>query len=598
MKAELWILHVLRTDVERKGRYLSAIARMKPGVSLRSARAEMETIGSQMSAEHPVFNAKWGATAVGMREEFSGALKTPLFILLASVALVLLISCANVANLMLIRATGRRRELALRSSLGASRARIVRQLIVESTMLGLLGGALGLIVAVWARDGLLAMLPESMSIARVNSVSLDWNVLAFNLGISLLTGLLFGVIPAFNASRVEFLGGRGVAGGLRRNWLRSALVAGEIAFALVLLIGAALMIKSLVRLQNVEPGFRAEGVLTMRVNLKRGSDGLAEILARLERLPGVTAAGSIMFPPMTRMYSATGFYVEGQPVPKPGDQPVCTVSIITPNYLRAMGIPLLKGRTLGVQDSTDSPKVTLINQALAAQFFAGENPVGHGLKVQWGNDKPYRIVGVVGDVKQRALDETALPTVYFPDAQESSGGGTLVIRSAGDPMNIARMAQDVIHGVDPNQAIADIMPMSSLVAKTVARPRFQSILLGTFAGLALVLASIGVFGVMAYSVAERTSEIGVRMALGAQTRTILAMVLREGAAVSLVGISAGLVGAVALTRFLRSLLFEVSPTDVGMFLTGSLVLAAVALLASLFPALRAARVDAYGSTPL
>lgn len=604
-KAQIWLLYVVQRDAQRKGRFLSAIARLKPGITPARAKADMETVAAQLARDQPVFNGQWGATVIPLRDEVAGSLKAPLLILLACVGLVLLIACANVANLMLVRASQRQREMALRASLGATRSRMLRQLMIESCLLGLCGGLLGLLFAVWVKDGLLVILPEAMSVAKVNQVLIDGNVLLFTVALSALTALLFGWVPALRASQADVMeslrdGGRGFAGGRWSNRLRSVLVAGEIATALVLLIGAGLTIKSLAKLQSTEPGFRAENLLTMRVELntpryakpEQKVVGLEEIMSRLQRIPGVLGAGSIMFPPMTRMYAATGFRVDGRPVPRPGDQPVAAVSVITPDYPRTMGIPLLKGRTFSVQDRIGSPQVVLINQALASRFFAGTDPIGQRLEIEWGKDGSYQIVGVVGDVKQKGLDESASPTVYIADAQGPSGGGTLVIRTTNEPMQLVQMVRQVVSGFDSELVIADVQPMTDMVSKTMAQPRFQSILLGGFAGLAVLLASVGVFGVLAYTVAQRTSEIGVRLALGAQTGDILRMILRDGAAVSVIGIVAGLAGSLALTRFLRSQLFEVSPLDFSTFAGAAALLCVVALAASYVPAKRATRVDA------
>ncbi|HEV2690531.1 MAG TPA: ABC transporter permease, partial [Bryobacteraceae bacterium] len=518
--------------------------------------------------------------------------------------LVLLIACANVANLMLMRSSARQREMAIRTSLGATRRRIVRQLLVESGILGAAGGLIGLLVAVWAKDGLLAMLPESMSVAKVNSVTIDGNVLAFTVILSLATGMLFGLLPALRASRPDLSdtlkeGGRAISASLSRNRMRAALVAGEMAIALVLLIGAGLLIQSFFRLSNVAPGFQPDRILSMRLMLtspryreaKNASAGLEEMLRRIEQIPGVASVGSIQYPPLSGLDAKTGFWVAARPKPKPSEEPVTAVSIVTPGYFATMRIPLIKGRLLTDQDRAGSPQVALVSQSLARQQFPGQDPVGQGVFVQWGRETPYQIVGVVGDVKQDGLDKESDAQVYFPNAQETENQASIVIRTGGEPMKLASVAEQVIHSYDKDQPIADVQPLDAFLSKSVARPRFQSILLGAFAGLALLLAAIGIFGIMSYSVAQRTHEIGIRVALGAQRDQVLRLVVGQGLVLALIGTAGGLVGAAVLTRYLRTLLFEVSPTDWPTFIIVPVVLCLVAVLASYLPARRATRVD-------
>ena len=604
VKADIWELIHLDPQAKRGGRFLAPIARLKAGVSIEQAQAEMNIITAELARENPAFDTKWGASVIPLRENFTGELRTPLLVLLGAVGLVLLIACANVANLMLMRSSARQREMAIRTSLGAGRARIIRQLLVESTILGSMGGLLGLLFAVWAKDGLLAMLPDDMSVAKVNSVTIDHNVLAFTAIASLGTGLLFGLLPALRASRPDLSdtlkeGGRAVSASLSRNRMRAALVAGEMALALMLLIGAGLLIKSFIRLENVAPGFQPDRILSLRIgltsarygNLQKTSDGLRDILHRIEQVPGVSSVGSIQWPPLSGLGSATGFSVAGRPTPKPGDEPVTGVSIVTTGYFATMSIPLIKGRLFSDRDRAGAPQVTIVSQSLARQQLPGVDPIGQRLFVQWGRQTPYEIVGVVGDIKHDGLDKESAPNVYFPDAQEPNGGGTLVIRTGADPMKLAPVIEQVIHGYDKDQAIADIQPLDVFLSKSVARPRFQSVLLASFAALALLLAAIGTFGVMSYSVAQRAHEIGIRVALGAQRDQVLRLVVGQGLVLALIGTAAGMAGAFVLTRYLRALLFNVSPTDASIFIAVPLVLCAVALGASYFPARKAAGVD-------
>jgi putative ABC transport system permease protein len=604
VKADIWELASLHPEQQRRGRYMAPIARLRPGVSVSQAQADMSAIMAQLAQEFPDFNKGWGVTVIPLRQQFTGDLRTPLLVLLGAVGLVLLIACANVANLMLMRSSSRQREMAIRTSLGATRARIVRQLLVESLILGAAGGSCGLLLAVWAKDVLLAMLPESMSVAKVNSVTIDGNVLAFTVFLSLGTAVLFGLLPALRASRPDLSdtlkeGGRAISSSLRRNRMRAVLVAGEMAVALMLLIGAGLLIQSFIRLEHVAPGFQPVRILSMRVGLsnprykdsKLAVSAIDEILHRIAQVPGVVSTGSIQFPPLGGVLPATGYWIAGRPAPPPSEAPATGVSIVTPGYFSTLGIPLLRGRLFTGHDREGAPQVTIISQSLAQQQFPNMDPIGQRLFVQWGRETPYQIVGVVGDVKHEFLDKDARPTVYFPNAQETQNIATLMIRTGVDPMKLAPIAVEIIHAYDKDQAIANIQPLDMFLSKAVARPRFQSVLLASFAGLALLLAAIGIFGVMSYSVAQRTHEIGIRVALGAQRDQVLRLVVGQGLSLALAGTAAGLVGAFALTRYLRTLLFHVSPTDWLTFTMVPLILCTVALAASYLPARRAMRVD-------
>jgi len=602
--ADIWRLAHIDASAPRQGRSLAAIARLKPAVSISQAQADMNSIAAQLAREYPDFDTRWGASVLPMREQFTGELRTPLLVLLGAVGLVLLIACANVANLMLMRSSTRAHEMAIRTSLGATPARIVRQLLVESGVLGACGGLIGLLFAVWAKDVLLAMLPESMSVAKVNNISIDWQVLAFTAILSLTTALLFGLIPALRASRPDLSdtlkeGGRALSASLGRNRLRAALVAGEIALALVLLTGASLLFQSFLRLEHVTPGFEPDHILSMHVSLvssryakpQEAADGLAEILRRIEQVPGVRSAGSIQSPPLSGVWSKTGFYVAGGPIPRPSEEPVTGVSIVTPGYFASMSIPLIRGRLFTERDRDGAPQVAIVSRSLARIHFHDIDPIGQRLFVQWGRETPYQIIGVVGDVKHDGLDQDSMPTVYFPEAQEPESAATLVIRTGSDPMKLAPVVEQVIHAYDKDQAVAGIQPLDAFLSKSVARPRFQSVLLASFAILALLLAVIGIFGVMSYSVAQRRHEIGIRVALGAGRGQVLRMVVGQGLTLAAIGIVAGLAGAFALTHYLRSLLFEISPTDPVTFIAVALLLLLVALTASYFPARRATRVD-------
>jgi len=603
VKPDIWRLSRIDASAPRTGRSIAGIGRLKPGVSISQAQAEMSSIARQLEREHPEFDTRWGASVVPIEETFTGELRTPLLVLFGAVGLVLLIACANVANLMLMRSSGRSREMAIRTSLGATRARIVRQLLIESGVLAAGAGLLALLAALWAKDFLLAMLPESMSVVKVNGVSINGYVLAFTALLSLATAMLFGLLPAMRVSRPvlsETLkeSSRAVSQSLGSNRARAALVSGEIALALMLLIGAGLLIESFFRLEHSAPGFRAEHVLSMHVNLVssryakpgQAAEGLAEILRRVERVPSVDSAGSIQWPPLSGLRSATSFYVAGRPVPHAGEEPTTDVSIVTPDYFASMKIPLTRGRLFTDRDRDGAPPVVIVSQSLARAYFQNVDPIGQRLFVNWDRETPYEIIGVMADIKP-TLDKEPVPTVYFAAAQEPTSRATLMIRTDSDPMKLAPLVVQAIHGYDKDQAVADIQPLDDALSKSIAQPRFQSLLIGAFAGLALLLAVIGIFGVMSYSVVQRTREIGIRVALGARRREVLRLIVGEGVLLAALGTVGGIAGAFALTRYLRSLLFEVSPTDPVTFIAVPLALCLVAIAASYFPALKATSVD-------
>jgi putative ABC transport system permease protein len=540
---------------------------------------------------------------VGMQEHATSDIRLPLLVLLGAVGFVLLIACANVANLMLIRATGRQKEVAIRASLGASGFRIARQLLAESAMLALIAGAIGLLIANWSAKILIALAPESITIQNVNAVGLDAKVFLFALGVSLATGILFGLAPAIRALRVDLQGSlkegaRGTSGSLSRNRMRSALVVAEVALSLMLLIGAGLMVRSFQKLTSVAPGFEPEQTLSALINFGGGrtppqrAQFLNTVLDRARQIPQVKAAGSVHFLPLSGLLSATGFYRADRPKPAAGDGPSADISVITSGYFSAMNIPLLKGRTFDTRDRADTPMVILISQSLAQTYFPGEDPIGKGLYVAWfGPDAPREIIGVVGDIRQRGLDEAPRATIYIANEQAPTGAGNLVIRGTGDPMRIAADLKAQIRSLDPNVPMSNVRSLDYYVTQSVAKPRFNSTLMSGLAVLALVLACIGIFGVMSYSVAQRTQEIGVRMALGAKQRDVLGMVLRQGMLLVCIGIAAGIAGAFALTRFMKQLLFEINPSDPLTFAAVSALLAIIAAFAIWLPARRATKVD-------
>jgi putative ABC transport system permease protein len=530
-------------------------------------------------------------------------IRPALLVLSAAVALVLLIACVNVANLLLARSTARERELGIRTALGAKRGRLVRQMMSESLLLGAAGGVAGLVLAFAFHRGLLALVADRIPVPRLDQVTLDGTVLLFTMALSLGTGLLFGVLPAVlassSASQSLHEGGRHGSGPRSRRVL-GALVVAEVALSLVLLAGAGLLIRSFMRLQDVDPGFRASGLLTARVQLpgtryeddRKSAAFFTEAVTRISTLPGVQSAAGISFLPLAGPGMATSFYRVDRPAPGPGEAATTEVRPVTPGFFATMGIPRIAGRDVAPSDTLDSPLVAVIGESLARRQFPGENPLGKRLHVNIGRDEGMlvEVVGVVGDIKMTALDVEARPAVYIPHTQLTIGLMTFVARTPGDPLSLVNPAARVVHDIDSEIPLADVRTMEEVVDATIARPRTIAVLLTAFALLALVLAGVGVYGVMAYSVARRTQEIGVRMALGATPQSVFRMVLRQALTLVGIGVVIGLFAAGALTRLLQTLLFETEPVDVWTFGATALVLVAVAALASYVPARRGTRI--------
>ena len=601
---EMWSPFAL-SDAYRKrqGRYMSAVARLKDGVTRERAELELNHLARRLEEQYPEFNKGWGAEVVLLRDQFAGPIRPVLWVLLGAVGFLLLIACANVANLLLARGATRQKEIAIRTALGAGRARVVRQLLTESLLLAFTGGGLGLLLAWWGVELLVALSPRD--VLDLGGVGLNVPVLLFTLGVSFVTGVVFGVVPAFEASRVstsESLkeGAKGTTVGKRGGRLRGAFVVAEIALALILLVGAGLMLKSFARLRSVDPGFRADNLLTMRVSLPaRKYKEDAQVVAfsrqaaeRLAALPGVEAAGAVNYLPFAGPGAATNFKVVGRPDPPPGEEPDTDVRVTDENYFRAMGIPLLRGRMYTPQESAERGRVAVVSQSFAEKYFPGEEVIGRQLLVNMKSEpNPTEVVGVVADIKLQSLDEEPHPTVYWPHAELVYSNMVFVVRTKGDPAALGAAARGAVQSIDADQPVADLRPMTQFLAESVGRARFSATLLGVFALLALVLAGVGVYGVMSYAVAQRTHEIGVRVALGAQTRDVLRLVVGHGMALAGAGLAAGLLGAFALTRLLSSLLFQVSTTDLATYatLTGFLLL--VSLAACLVPARRATKVD-------
>ncbi|HYN25979.1 MAG TPA: ABC transporter permease [Pyrinomonadaceae bacterium] len=600
--AGLWIPINFDIDPEmklRKAHFIRPIGKLKEGVTIAQAQADMDVIARRLEEQYPESNTGWGLRLVSLREELVGNTRPTLFILLGAVGFVLLIACANVANLLLVRAAARQKEIALRTALGAGRFRIVRQMITESVLLALMGGTLGTLLAIWGVDLLVTLSADN--IPSTAQISIDATVLGFTLLISLLTGVLFGLAPALrtmNLNLTESLkeGGRSGSEGARRNRTRSVLVVIESAVAVMLLVGAGLLVRSLIQLQNTSPGFDAHNVMTMGITLSRqkystpekSSSFFQELEGRVRGLPGVESVGLVTELPLSGLLNDMPFTVEGRP-PVTIDQAFyADFRRVNQHYLSTLRIPLLRGRNFTEQEVRQSAKVLLISELLASQVFPNEDPLGKRLIMVMA-DQPWEIIGVVGDIRHRALETQPFPAMYLPTY--ATGRTNLVIRTQGDPTSITAAVRKEVQALDPDQPVADVKTMEQWVDTAVAAPRYRTLLLGLFALLALVLASTGIYGVMSYSVAQRTHEIGVRMALGARQLDVLKLVVRQGMGLVLIGVALGLVGAIALTRVMSTLLFGVSAKDPVTFAVVATVLSLVAFVACYIPARRATKVD-------
>jgi putative ABC transport system permease protein len=600
-RAEIWVPLVLegREMQVRRFHFLRPIARLKAGVTIDQAQADLDRVAGALEKQYPDSNTTWGLRLVTLEEQMVGSVRPALLVLLGAVSFVLLIACANVANLLLVRASARQKEIAIRQALGASRSRLARQLLTESVTLAIAGGVLGLGLAVLGINLLVSSIPDNLP--RVREIGLDGRVLGFTLLISLATGIIFGLAPAFGASSPDLNeslkeGGRGTAGA-RGNRTRSLLVVSEVALAIVLLIGAGLLIQSFRRLQQVDPGFNTENLLTMRITLSQSKYSepqqagafFDQVLRRVESLPGVEAAGTTTHLPLSGMGGDTYFTIEGRPFDDPNQKVTAQNPWVSADFLQTMGIPLLKGRYFTEQETSQQPQSVIINESFANSFFANDDPLGHYLIIDLGRPFNCEIVGVVRDIKQFSLEGSGGPMMYLPSIRR--GALALAVRTTGDAQALAAAVQSEIHAVDKDQPISSIRTMEQLLSDAVAGPRFRTMLLTVFAALALSLAAVGIYGVISYTVSQRTHEIGIRIALGARRGDVFKMVLGQAGVLTLVGVGVGLAASLALTRFMSSLLFEVSATDPLVFLVIPLTLSGVALGACLAPARRATRVD-------
>ncbi len=601
--AEVFAPFVFDPVPDDRGNYfLQVIGRLKPGVSRQAAQADFDRLGAALAAAYPIDLKDVGLLLTPLLDRVVGPVKTPLLVLLGAVAMVLLIACANVANLFLTRATARRRELAVRSALGANRGRLVGQLLTESLLLALAGGALGMLLGSWGLDVLRVLAPAGSP--RIEELAIDRTVLGFTFAVSVATGLLFGLAPALSASRPRLAaamgeGSRGSSSGGNR--LRGSLVVAELALGLALLASAGLLLRTLGSLSRVDPGFDPERLATGTLYFPQARFAQAaeagalldEVTARLLARPDVEAVGAVSVLPLSGSQIDVSFGIEGR-MPAPGEELPTDFRAASPSYFDAAGIPLLSGRLFDSGDHAAAQKVALVSRAFADRYFAGEDPVGRRMRI--GNvqnpEAPWwTIVGVVGSVRDNRLDRAPDPEVYQPLAQRPSRGMTLVVRAKTDPAPLLAALRDTVSAADPRQPVANLATMEELVSRSLAPTRFVVFLLLAFAGLALVLAAVGVYGVMAYATAQRAREIGIRMALGARGADVLNLVLRRGLTLVAIGLALGLVASLGLGRGLASLLYGVEPGDPATLATVSALLAAVGLAACYLPARRAARVD-------
>jgi putative ABC transport system permease protein len=601
--ADLWLPFAF-TEAQRqpRGRYMAAIARLKPGTSMEQAQTQVSTIAATLAKEWPEFDTGWGVRLLPLRDELAGDLRGALLVLTGAVAFVLLIACANVANLLLARGAVRSREIAIRTALGAPRRRLIRQLLTESLVLGLAGGAIGLLVAQWGVDFLRAVSPVDLTV--LGHVRLSYPVLAFTAGISILTAVICGFAPAFEGSRADVQaslkdGARQVGAGARNRRLREVFVVSEIALAVVLLVGAGLMLRTFSTLRGVDPGFDVRNVLTVRVALpgakypepEQRVRFFRDAVSRISAIPGVQSAGEVSVLPLAGLGSATGFTIVGQPPPPPGQSPVTDVRLCDNGYFKTMNVPLLRGRLFTDREMQERSNVVIVNATLARQYFGGEDPLGKRINIAMSDPiVPTTIVGVVGDARYADLVTVPRAMVYWPHPQLVFGAMSLAVRTAGDPLSLAPAVEHAIQSIDKDQPVSDVRTMEQWLAKSLAQARFSSMLLALFAGVALVLAAIGIYGVMSYAVSQRTSEIGIRLALGADQRAILKLIVGNGLRLAVLGLAIGVVLALSLSRTLSAQLYQTSGADPITFSSVVVVLGAVALLASYLPARRAAHI--------
>jgi putative ABC transport system permease protein len=582
-------------------RFLRVIARRRG--SLDQVRVELDALGAQMERERPALNTGWRPSVFELREELVGGVRRALWVLMAAVGCLLLMACVNVANLLLARGATRSKEIALRSALGAGRGRVVVQFLTESVLLALGGAVLGWFLA-WGAIYLLVHAGPA-SVPRLAQAAIDLRLFGFTAAVSLATGILFGMAPAMQGARTSLSvslneGGRGGSAGRAGRRMRNALVSTEVALAVVVLIAAGLLMRSFIRLRGVDPGFRPAGVLTVRVPLAGGRNGapdrriafFRQMTERIATLPGVQAVGAVNALPLTGLAVGATFAVVGRPATDQAERPMALSRAITPAYFGVMGIPMVAGRALADSDTSQSAPVVVVNRTLAQRFWPGGGAVGGRLAVDLAaGTRIAEIVGVVGDTKSESIDGEEWPTIFTPYSQLPLAAMTLTVRTAGSPLGLAPAVIHTVHQLDPDQPVADVRTMEEVVNLAVAGARFNTVLLVTFGGVAFLLAAVGIYGVISYDVSQRTNEIGIRMALGAQPADMRRLIMGQGARLAVYGIAAGVLGASLVTRFMRTMLFGVNPADAWTYTSISILLALVALGASFVPSRRATALD-------
>ena len=606
---ELWvpISHSFGFN-NRYGHYLDVVARLKPGVTREQAQANMDTIAGALAAQYPSSNVDHAVRLVPLQQQIVGDFRLAVLVLLGAVLFVLLIASANVANMLLARGASRKREIAIRAALGAGRWRIVRQLLIESLSLSALGGAVGLLFALWGVYVLVAFGPADLP--RAKEVAADGRVLVFTFAVSLLTGIIFGLVPALQASRPDLNetlkeSGRSATGSAGHRRVRNLLVVSEIALSLVLLVGAGLLMRSFVKLEAVNPGFNPNNVLTMKISLRgpnyqKDTPIIAfhdQLIEKIKALPGVQAVATRSHVPIAADdgYANLSFGIEGR-LPDAANRLTAFYNAVSPDYFQTMEIPVLKGRPFEARDDRKSQSVIIINETLARRYFPGEDPIGRRMTLNDEDPKEEdwaTIVGVVRDTKPRAVDLTAsaVPEMYMPFAQQPESSTALMIRTTNNPASIAAAVRHEVQTLDKTQLVHSVRTLDSVMSEAVATPRFRTSLLGVFAIVALILAMVGIYGVMSYAVTQRTHEIGIRIALGARAADVLKLIVRNGMGPVLLGVALGLAGAIGLTRLMVSLLFGVTPTDAVTLATVTVGLVLVALISCCIPARRATKVD-------
>ena len=600
---ELWTAYPLDATEARDNRYLNAVSRLKPGVSIAQAQAELDTISQRLAQSYSETNSGWGVRLTELRERMVGELRPALYMLFGAVAFVLLIACANVANLLLARAAYRQKEIAVRTALGASRWRVVKQLLTESLLVSVVSGVIGLVLSVWLVKLLIAISPPNSP--RFDEISINWQVFVFAFGLTILAGLLFGLVPALQTSRTDLNetlkeSGRSGSPGGSRNRIGGILIVSEVALSFVLLAGAGLLIKSFVHLREIDPGFQADHVLAVRLTLPSGKYKQGEpraqiyqqLLEKVKAVPGVQAAGAVLSLPLRgdNFNLGRGVLLEGRPaVPEAATNAAHLT--VTPDYFRTLNIPLKQGRMFTDYDNAQSTKVVIVNETMARQQWPGESPIGRRFSI-WRDEKFSReVVGVVGDTKS-SLDKEGEQQMYVPYAQDATWGSlSFVVRTSSEPTAVAGAVREAIKSVDKGVATYNLKTMNDVVSTSAAPRRVPMLLLSSFAGVAMLLAMIGIYGITSYYVTQRTREIGVRMALGAQIADVLKLVLRRAMLLVVIGVVVGVAGSIVVTRYLETLLFGVKPIDTLTFVAVAFGLVFVALIASLIPARRATKVD-------